>query len=94
VKRAVVAVVLACAVAAAADDPPPIIRARLDPSGPVVTGQTVRLVVDVLTTEFFTGAPEFPAIDVPGTVVALSDEAAGKLTERIDAAEWFGVSRA
>ena len=92
--RVVTAIVLACAVAAAADDPPPMIRARIDPAGPIVMGQTVRLVVDVLTTEFFTGAPEFPSIDLPNAVATLSDEAAVKLTERIDGAEWFGLSRA
>lgn len=87
------ALVICCALARADDAPRTLIRARLDPAGPVVTEQTVRLAVDVLVTTFFTQAPVFPPLEIAGAVVTLSDESAAKLTERIDGIEWFGLSR-
>ena len=88
------ALALCCAAARADDAPRTMVRARLDPPGPAVPGQTVRLVVDVLVTTFFTDAPKFPPLDVSGAVVTLPDESAAKLTERIEGVDWFGLSRA
>jgi len=70
-----------------------MVRARLEPSGPVVVGQPVQLVVDVLVTTWFAGAPQFPPLDVPGALATLSDDQPAHLTEDIQGTRWFGISR-
>ncbi|BCA54621.1 hypothetical protein W02_17610 [Nitrospira sp. KM1] len=77
-----------------ADDAPrSMIRAHLEPAGTVVVGQPMKLIVDVLVTTWFTGAPELPMLDMPGALVTVSDEAPAHLTETIDGVQWFGLSR-
>jgi hypothetical protein len=87
----------ACAAARAsgADTAPQLmIRAHLEPSGPVVAGSQIKLVVDCLTTTWFTEAPDWPLFTVPGAIVSLPDEQAENLHEVINGVDWFGVSRA
>jgi hypothetical protein len=80
---------------AMADDAPQLlVRAHLEPSGPVVAGTQVKLVVDCLTTTWFTEAPDWPLFTVPGAIVSLPDEQAENLHEVINGVSWFGVSRA
>jgi hypothetical protein len=80
---------------AIADSAPQLlVRAHLEPSGPVVAGTQVKLVVDCLTTTWFTEAPDWPLFTVPGAIVSLPDEQAENLHEIIDGVSWFGVSRA
>ena len=71
-----------------------LVRAHLEPSGPVVAGSEVKLVVDCLTTTWFTEAPNWPLFTVPGAIVDLPDEQAENLHELIDGVAWYGVSRA
>ncbi|MFM0224407.1 hypothetical protein [Paraburkholderia dipogonis] len=80
---------------ATADPAPRIMaRAHLEPAGPVVAGSEVKLVVDVLTTTWFTEAPNWPLFTIPDAIVNLPDEQADNLSEDIDGTRWFGVSRA
>ncbi|HEX3639466.1 MAG TPA: hypothetical protein VHV99_29090 [Paraburkholderia sp.] len=77
-------------------DPAPrtMVRAHLEPAGPVVAGSEVKLVVDLLTTTWFTEAPNWPLFTVADAIVSLPDEQADNLSEDIDGVRWFGVSRA
>ncbi len=86
----------ACALTPAFADPAPriMVRAHLDPAGPVVAGSEVKLVVDLLTTTWFTEAPNWPLFTVADAIVTLPDEQADNLSEDIDGVHWFGVSRA
>jgi hypothetical protein len=86
----------ACASAPALADPAPrtMVRAHLEPAGPVVAGSEVKLVVDLLTTAWFTEAPDWPLFTVADAIVSLPDEQADNLSEDIDGVRWFGVSRA
>ncbi|WP_165418384.1 BatD family protein [Dyella amyloliquefaciens] len=94
---------LACALlllaaAAWADEPvppPPRMQVRVhqEPAGALVEGETARIVVDMLTPDFFTDAPVLPVPHVEGVYVALSDETPGHLVDTIDGATWSGVSR-
>lgn len=89
------AAALALAAGARADDPPKtMVRAHLEPAGPVVAGTQVKLVVDVLTTTWLTDAPDWPLFDLPGAIVTLPDEQAHNVNEMIGDQRWFGVSRA
>ncbi|WP_429302358.1 hypothetical protein [Paraburkholderia sp. GAS199] len=84
-----------CPAPAFSDDAPRLlVRAHLDPAGPVMAGSEVKLVVDLLTTTWFTEAPNWPLFMVPDAIVSLPDEQAENLSEDIDGVRWFGVSRA
>ncbi|MFM0729728.1 BatD family protein [Paraburkholderia sediminicola] len=85
-----------CVPAPALADPAPrtMVRAHLEPAGPVVAGSEVKLVVDLLTTTWFTEAPNWPLFTVADAIVSLPDEQANNLSEDIDGVRWFGVSRA
>jgi hypothetical protein len=88
--------VLCTSVFAHADDSAPrtMLRAHLEPSGPVVAGATVQLVIDALTTTWFTEAPDWPLFDMPDAFVTLPDESATNFNDTIDGVRWFGVRRA
>jgi hypothetical protein len=71
-----------------------MVRAHIEPSGTVVAGTEVKLIVDCLTTTWFTEAPDWPLFTVPGAIVNLPDEQAQNLHEVINGVSWYGVSRA
>ncbi|AIF46995.1 BatD family protein [Dyella japonica] len=87
-----------CAVAVHADEPappaPPIqVRVHQEPPGTLMQGETTRIVVDMLTPDFFTDAPVLPELHVDGAYLSLSDETPGHLVETIAGQSWSGVSR-
>ncbi|MFM0040694.1 hypothetical protein [Paraburkholderia sediminicola] len=86
----------ACVSTPAFADPAPrtMVRAHLEPAGPVVAGSEVKLVVDLLTTTWFTEAPNWPLFTIADAIVSLPDEQADNLSEDIGGVRWFGVSRA
>lgn len=90
---AMLCLLLACSWARADDAPRTMLRAHLEPSGPVVAGSAVKLVVDALTTTWFTAAPDWPTFEIDDAFVTLPDENALNLNETIDGVQWFGVSR-
>jgi hypothetical protein len=71
-----------------------LVRAHIEPAGTVVAGTEVKLIVDCLTTTWFTEAPNWPLFTVPGAIVNLPDEQADNLHEVINGVSWYGVSRA
>ncbi len=71
-----------------------LVRAHIEPSGTVVAGTEVKLIVDCLTTTWFTEAPNWPLYTVPNAIVNLPDEQAENLHEVINGVSWYGVSRA
>jgi hypothetical protein len=93
-----------CIASAHADDTTPrtMLRAHLEPhlephlapSGTVTAGSAVTLVVDALTTAWFSAAPDWPLFEVRDAFVTLPDENAQNLNEVIDGVHWFGVRRA
>ncbi|TBR35983.1 MULTISPECIES: BatD family protein [Dyella] len=76
------------------DDPKRLqLRVHLEPEGTLVQGETARLVVDLLTPEFFHEAPTLPTPRIEGLYVALTDENAAHPVVTIDGANWSGISR-
>jgi hypothetical protein len=71
-----------------------LVRAHIEPSGTVAAGTEIKVVVDCLTTTWFTEAPNWPLFTVPGAIVNLPDEQAENLHEVINGVSWYGVSRA
>ncbi|RFU48969.1 BatD family protein [Paraburkholderia sp. DHOC27] len=92
--RVCLLMLLAISVAHADAAPQVKVRAHLEPAGAVVAGSQIKLVVDCLTTTWFTEAPDWPLFELPGAIVSLPDEQAENLHEVIDGVDWFGVSRA
>ena len=88
---------LAGASSAQETPPPPAprmqVHVRQEPAGALVEGETARIVVDILTPDFFTDAPVLPVPHVEGVYLALSDETPGHRVETIEDATWSGVSR-
>ncbi|WP_082121099.1 BatD family protein [Dyella japonica] len=78
---------------AAPTAPPMRVRAHQEPAGTLMQGETARIVVDVLTSDFFIDAPVLPELHVDGAYLSLSAETPGHLVETVDGQTWSGVSR-
>lgn len=70
----------------------PVVRARLDPPDSITVGQPVTVRVEVLVPSFFTGAPRFSDLDVPGALVVFNNRG-GNLSERVGGRTWTGQWR-
>lgn len=89
----VVGLVLAVpARAVAQDDQEPRARARVEVDGPVTVGQRVRIVVEVLVPSYFTGAPQFPELDIANALTLFVPRGTN-FTEREGRTTWAGQSR-
>jgi hypothetical protein len=71
----------------------PIVRVTLDPMGPVLVGQQVKVKLQVLVPNFFMSGVEIPTIDIPGAIVARPDEGAEHLTETIGGQSYAGIQQ-
>jgi hypothetical protein len=71
----------------------PLIRAKLSPGNHVTVGQPVRLGVEVLVPNYFTGAPEYPTFEMDGAIVALSEDRPEHLNELIKGTVYAGIRR-
>jgi len=71
----------------------PIVRAKFVPAGSAIVGEPVRLQVEILVPNFFTGAPEFPAFDMDGAIVTLSDDRPEHFNEQVNRATFAGIRR-
>ncbi len=69
----------------------PVVRVTIEPKGPVLVGQQVRVDVQVLVPNYFMSGLTFPAIDVPGAVVARPDQSAQHLNEVIGGESYAGL---
>ena len=69
------------------------VRVHQEPAGTLMQGETTRIVVDLLTPDFFTDAPLLPELHVDGAYLSLSSETPGHLVETIDGQTLSGVSR-
>lgn len=78
---------------AAAPAGPVRVRVYQEPAGTLMQGETARIVVELLTMDFFTDAPVLPQLHIDGAYLSLSDETPGHLVETIDGQTWSGVSR-
>lgn len=71
-----------------------IIRSRLEPEGPVLVGQKTILWVEILTSTWFSSAPQLPqTLEIPGAVVVLPAASSVNRTERIGGATYAGQAR-
>ncbi len=59
----------------------------------VTTGERVTLVIDVLTSTWFSGAPEYQHLKIPGAVAQTRSEFVSNLSEQIDGKTFSGLRR-
>lgn len=79
--------------AALADDAPQArVEARFEPDAQATVGMPARLVVDIWVTSWFMEAPQLPALEMQGAVVALA-ESAQHLNDKSGDQPWFGIER-
>lgn len=71
----------------------PQIRVRLEQTGPIYVGQSLRLNVTILVPNYFLSAPQFPLFELPGAVVTMPDAGATNLNETIDGVTYAGIQR-
>lgn len=69
----------------------PFVRVTVAPETAIV-GEAVTITVDVLTPNYFMGAPRFGDIDLPDAVVVFNDRGTN-LSEKIGGAMWAGQRR-
>jgi len=79
--------------ATAYGQPGPTVRAKFVPATSVIVGQPIQLQVEVLVPNFFTGAPEFPPIEIDGAIVTLSEDRPEHFTEQISGITFAGIRR-
>lgn len=71
----------------------PILRVRVEPRAVVIVGQPLKVTVDILVPTWFTRAPQFPQLEIPGAIAILPEERPVNLIERIRGTSWSGLSR-
>jgi hypothetical protein len=90
VARALLALALPAAALAAHA---PQVRVRIEQSGPIYVGQSLRIDVTVLVPNFFMSSPQFPLFDLPGAVVTMPGEGAVNVSETISGVTYAGIQR-
>jgi BatD DUF11 like domain len=85
----VAAVLLAASVVAGAQSP--VIRAHLAPGSGIIVGQAVRLTVEVLVPNYFTGAPDFPNFELENAIVVLPQDRPENMNDTIRGMTYAGI---
>lgn len=67
------------------------VDARLQPPAPYQVGTTLRLEVDLLTSTWFTQAPQPAPLELPDALITPPNGQADKLTLTIEGQTWFGL---
>jgi hypothetical protein len=92
--RAALALLVVALPAAVLAADAPQVRVRIERSGPVYVGQSLRIDVTVLVPNFFMSPPQFPLFDLPGAVVTMPGEGGVNISERIGGVTYAGIQRA
>lgn len=71
----------------------PVVRVAFEGKQPVLVGQQIKLQVQVLVPNFFMSAPNWPALDIPGAIVTLSDGDTAHLNETIGGESYAGIQQ-
>ena len=76
---------------ASAQAPQPIARVRVEPAQHIVVGQPVRLIVEVLVPNYFTGSPQFPELEMKNVIIVSPQETPQNLSEQIAGVAYAGI---
>lgn len=89
-RRAILCLLILFAPSAVAQEP--VVRAKLVPTSGIIVGQPVRLVVEVLVPNYFTGSPEFPEFELENAIVVLPQETPQNSNEQIGGKTYAGIT--
>ncbi len=64
------------------------VRARVAPDGPIYVGQRATFEIELLTTNFFRGAPDLPDVDLLGAIVRRESQFAVNASTEIDGEQY------
>ena len=90
-KRGIVALLFVLVYGLSARAQAPVVHARLEPATGITVGQPVRLVVEVLVPNYFTGSPDFPEFEIENAIVVLPQERAQNANEHINGMTYAGI---
>ncbi|MDP3847332.1 MAG: hypothetical protein Q8R10_13020 [Pseudomonas sp.] len=76
---------------ALAAEPRVRVETRLSPAAPYLLGSTLRLEIDLLTSSWFTQAPQPAELQLPGALITPPNGQADKLTVSRDGESYFGL---
>ncbi|MDO9323171.1 MAG: hypothetical protein Q7U01_16275, partial [Pseudomonas sp.] len=76
---------------ALAAEPQVRVETRLSPAAPYLLGSTLRLEIDLLTSSWFTQAPQPAELQLPGALITPPTGQADKLTVSRDGETYFGL---
>jgi hypothetical protein len=71
--------------------PKPVVRSSIESPRPIVVGQAVRVNVTVFVPNYFTGAPEFPQLNLDNAIVVLPQETPKNTNETIGGQVFAGI---
>lgn len=71
----------------------PLLRVTITPKANVIVGQPVRIAVEVLVPNYFTGAPEFPQFELENAIVVLPEEDAEHTNTTSGGVSFAGIRR-
>lgn len=89
-RRVVLGLLILLATGAVAQEP--VVRAKLVPASGIIVGQPVRLVVEILVPNYFTGSPEFPEFEMENAIVVLPQETPQNSNEQIGGKTYAGIT--
>jgi hypothetical protein len=82
---------LSLAASAIAQAPQPFVRARCDPADHIVVGQPVRVIVEVLVPNYFTGVANFPEFEIKNAIVVAPQETPQNFSEQVNGSSFAGI---
>lgn len=71
----------------------PQVRVNVQARQPVLVGQQVHIAVTVMTPNYFTSAPAFPVISIPGAIVTMPDESGQNSTDQVGGVTYAGIQK-
>ncbi|HYK34429.1 BatD family protein [Alloacidobacterium sp.] len=89
-RRVILSLLILLATGAVAQEP--VVRAKLVPPSGIIVGQPVRLVVEVLVPNYFTGSPDFPEFELNNAIVVLPQETPQNSNEQIGVETYAGIT--
>jgi hypothetical protein len=79
--------------AAVAQAAAPLVRVHVLGKQPAFVNQQIRFEVEILTPNFFTSAPQFPNIQIPGAIITMPDESGVNSTEKIGGLTYASITK-
>lgn len=89
-RRAILGLLILFATSAVAQEP--FVRTKLVPTSGIIVGQPVRLIVEVLVPNYFTGSPDFPEFELENAIVVLPRETPQNSNEQIGGKTYAGIT--